>query len=200
MEPEKRPDRGWAETLTGLTRRTTLKAGAVAAGALATVGAATGKEHEDDEDSEGQTEDGGQVDEPAGFEATVLAPHATFPDNVAVEFTVEDSAYGEEEVAMLEDASTVIFAEITLEPGGTSGWHTHPGPVLVNVREGELEITSDERCEPTSYAAGEAFVDPGTHNEEAANPSDEEETVALAAFMGVPDGEEPTEWVEPADC
>lgn len=184
-----------AGRLRQLPRRTVLKAGAVAAGALATVGTATGEEHEDDEDDEDD-----DVDEPEGFEATVLAPHATFPDDVAAEFTIEGSAYGEEVVATLEDASTVVFAEVTWAPGGTSGWHRHPGVVLVNVREGELEITSGENCESTTYEAGEAFVDPGGHVEEAVNPSDDEETVAMAAFMGVPDGEDVTEWVEPADC
>lgn len=194
MVPEKRPDEGWAETLAGLTRRTTLKAGAAAAGALATVGAATGEEHEDGEASEGQTEDGGQVDEPDGFEATVVAPHASFVDDMTARFQTE----GEE--VTVDDTSTVVVAEATWEPGGTTGWHTHPGPVLVSVVEGELDLVFAEDCETVSYAAGEAFVDPGGHDVMARNPSESDEAVIYATFLGVPDGGNPTEWVEPVDC
>src|SRR5215207_8278585 len=31
-----------------------------------------------------------------------------------------------------------VFAEVTIEPGGDTGWHSHPGPLLVAVRSGTL--------------------------------------------------------------
>ncbi|MDX6328815.1 MAG: hypothetical protein QOI83_1198 [Streptomycetaceae bacterium] len=31
-----------------------------------------------------------------------------------------------------------VFKEITIEPGGATGWHYHPGPVLAWVKQGVL--------------------------------------------------------------
>ena len=47
--------------------------------------------------------------------------------------------------------------------GGTTGWHGHPGPVLVTVKSGELTVvyTDDHGCEGTTYKAGQSFVDFG---------------------------------------
>lgn len=162
-----------------------------------------------------------EVDSPEGFSAEVLAPHATFPADVAMEFrinyadgdadgtkTPEGTTTPEgtatpadaDEAVTLRDASTVVFAKLTWEPGGRTGWHTHPGPVIVNVTEGELQIVTAEECTSRTYTAGEAFVDPATHDEIATNPSDTEQTVAYATFLGVPDGGPPTEFLEPQDC
>ncbi|WP_254272828.1 cupin domain-containing protein [Haloarcula marina] len=147
---------------------------------------------------DGQTDDG-QVDQPEGASVEVLAPHATFTDEVGLSLGVTFEQGGEE-AAFVRDASTVVLARVTLEPGGTTGWHTHPGPVVVNVIEGQLEIVFAHTCITHTYEAGNAFVDPGGHAEIATNPSDSQQTVAYALFFGVPDGESPTTHVEPQDC
>jgi quercetin dioxygenase-like cupin family protein len=51
----------------------------------------------------------------------------------------------------------------TIDPGGQSGWHTHPGPSLIIVTAGEVTAYSgdDRKCRPMRYAAGQGFVDPG---------------------------------------
>ncbi|MDS0475377.1 cupin domain-containing protein [Natrinema sp. 1APR25-10V2] len=158
------------------------------------MGEATGSGAEDEAAAEES-----DVDEPEGFSAEVLAPHATFPDEVAASFGIDFERDGEETVS-LSDASNVVVAKFTVEPGGTSGWHAHPGPVIVNVAEGEAEITFSDDCVTHTYTAGEAFIDSGNHAEKATNPSETERAVLLATFIGVPDGEPPTEWVEPPDC
>ena len=65
----------------------------------------------------------------------------------------------------LETASPVDFVtqEIVLEPGGTTGWHSHPGPVLVTVKTGELTLVyaDDSSCAGTTYRGGQSFVDRG---------------------------------------
>jgi len=99
------------------------------------------------------------------------------------------------------DASSVIVAKVTWEPEGTSGWHTHPGPVIVSVAEGELQLINERDCVERTYGAGEAFIDPGQGNiHVASNPSTTDTAVAYATFLGVPDGEPATVWVAPADC
>jgi quercetin dioxygenase-like cupin family protein len=48
-------------------------------------------------------------------------------------------------------------------PGGTSGWHTHPGHSLITVTAGSVTAYEgdDSSCTPKVYSVGETFVDPG---------------------------------------
>lgn len=49
------------------------------------------------------------------------------------------------------------------QPGGTTGWHTHPGHSLIIVTEGTVtEYGSDDpQCRPHIYTQGMGFVDHG---------------------------------------
>ena len=57
----------------------------------------------------------------------------------------------------------VHFIENKIAPGGTFGWHSHPGPSLVVVKTGALTLykASDPDCAPTVVQAGSGFVDNG---------------------------------------
>jgi hypothetical protein len=44
------------------------------------------------------------------------------------------------------------------QPTFTSGWHTHPGPVIVQVQEGFLKITQGT-CHPNVVGPGETYVE-----------------------------------------
>jgi quercetin dioxygenase-like cupin family protein len=48
-------------------------------------------------------------------------------------------------------------------PGGTSGWHTHPGHSLITVTAGTVTAYEgdDPSCTPKVYTVGTTFVDPG---------------------------------------
>lgn len=56
-----------------------------------------------------------------------------------------------------------VTQQIVIAPGGTTGWHSHPGPVLVTVKSGELTLVyaDDATCAGRMYRAGESFVDRG---------------------------------------
>jgi quercetin dioxygenase-like cupin family protein len=56
--------------------------------------------------------------------------------------------------------SDVYVSERTIQPGGQTGWHTHPGPTLITVTEGTVTDYQDN-CTFTTYSAGETFTDPG---------------------------------------
>ena len=47
--------------------------------------------------------------------------------------------------------------------GGTTGWHTHPGPVFVNVIQGQVTFyeADDPTCTPHVVSAGQGYVDTG---------------------------------------
>lgn len=190
-----------ADRPTGFLRRTVVKAGAVTVGTLGMVGSTAAQENEIDGRTETRGPETGQIDEPEGFSAEVLAEHGSVVDDVAVGVSVLHEE-GDEDATIVRDPANVVVLKATWEPGGTIGWHRHPGPVIVNVAKGELEVTLDVDgdCVTQTYSAGEAFFETGSHAEIATNPSEDEETVLYVTILGVPDGEDPAVWVEPRDC
>ncbi len=62
--------------------------------------------------------------------------------------------------------SDVYVQSNVWQPGGTTGWHTHPGHSLIIVTEGAVSAYEgdDPACQPTIYTPGMGFVDPGGHH------------------------------------
>jgi hypothetical protein len=87
----------------------------------------------------------------------------------------------------------IATQSITLAPGGTTGWHGHPGPVFVTVKSGELTVVyaNDRSCEGTTYTAGQSFIDFGnvtvhTALNRAAGPVDFWATYVVPGAPGTP--------------
>ncbi|MBC7172515.1 MAG: cupin domain-containing protein [Polyangiaceae bacterium] len=87
------------------------------------------------------------------------------------------------EVVNLDDPSLVVTAEITLQPGAAFPWHTHNGPVIVTVAEGELTYVEPD-CVERVYGAGSLFIDTGRGVHTALNTFNGE-TVLIATFLNV---------------
>jgi len=67
-------------------------------------------------------------------------------------------------IRIVADAPADVYVVTnTVEPGGHSGWHTHPGPSLVLVKSGTATVydSADPTCTPATYPAGTGFVDVG---------------------------------------
>lgn len=45
------------------------------------------------------------------------------------------------------------------QPIFNSGWHTHPGPIIIQVEEGYLKFFREGMCEPTIIGAGETYIE-----------------------------------------
>jgi hypothetical protein len=137
------------------------------------------------------TSPSGAGESPEPISAEPLTQRHAFPDDVAVQ--VRDKPDGRStEVINLRDASNIAVVQITIPPGAAFPWHTHPGPVLATVAEGDEDgafvYVYPDDCVERPYEVGEAFVDPGGDNVHMAyNPSDTEEAVVIATFLGVPD-------------
>jgi quercetin dioxygenase-like cupin family protein len=60
-------------------------------------------------------------------------------------------------------ATDVHILENRIIPGGTFGWHSHPGPSIVVVKSGALTLYrgDDPTCTPHVVPAGSGFVDDG---------------------------------------
>jgi len=80
----------------------------------------------------------------------------------------------------------VATQSILIAADGTTGWHGHPGPVLVTVKSGALTVVyaDDRSCEGTTYTAGQTFIDFGDRVHTAVNRSGV--TVELWATYIVP--------------
>jgi quercetin dioxygenase-like cupin family protein len=98
-------------------------------------------------------------------------------------------------------ATDVHFLENRIAPGGTFGWHSHPGPSIVVVKSGALTLykAADPTCAPMVVSAGSGFVDNGGDIHVFRNEGSIEAVVYVVSL--VPEGfarriEEPA----PAQC
>ena len=59
--------------------------------------------------------------------------------------------------------SDIHVLENRIAPGGSFGWHSHPGPSMVTVKSGALTLYrgDDPTCTPHLVEAGSGFVDEG---------------------------------------
>jgi quercetin dioxygenase-like cupin family protein len=115
-----------------------------------------------------------------------LTSRAVFTDDVDLKLKVKQHR-GRRTVVKAEDPSRTLVARFTVQPDAEFPWHSHPGPVIVNVTKGELVYVPAEDCSRRSYPAGTAFVDLGHgHVHSAFNPTDEE-TVLVATFFEAPE-------------
>ena len=63
----------------------------------------------------------------------------------------------------INEPSDIWVLSNTIAPGGSFGWHSHPGPSFVIVRSGTATfyLGADPQCRPHVVHAGDTFVDKG---------------------------------------
>jgi hypothetical protein len=83
-----------------------------------------------------------------------------------------------------------VMQRIVFEPGGQSGWHSHPGPAIVLVTRGELTLYDgdDQSCVGETFAVGQAFVDSGQGHIHLARNQTSAETEVWVTYLDVPPG------------
>ena len=106
---------------------------------------------------------------PPPIAAEFLTPRSVFPDDIGMKIKLRMD--GGTHVVKVVDPSRTVTIRFTVQPGARFPWHSHPGPVVVNVVEGTL-VFVDTGCDETTYPTGTAFVDPGHgHVHSAYNPT-----------------------------
>lgn len=84
--------------------------------------------------------------------ATLVIPtaaEATPPSGVSAKL-ISDVTIGKTEY---------VLREITIAPGGSTGWHYHDGPVLGLMKSGTLTHV-DADCSVTTYRTGQTITEP----------------------------------------
>lgn len=79
----------------------------------------------------------------------------------------------------------LLIQEVTAAPGGTTGWHSHPGPVTVLVNSGALTFV-DTNCNTSPYPSGTGFIDLGAGNVHLARNDGTIPTIFLVTFTNLP--------------
>jgi quercetin dioxygenase-like cupin family protein len=114
---------------------------------------------------------------PSGFVPTNLVPEA----EIAEPFHLNSDRVK----LQTKDPVDVRVQRVDIAPGGRSGWHHHPGAVIVAIASGTVTYV-DSNCDATSYGAGSpngaVFVESGDEAHEARNLTDEPATL-YATFI-----------------
>jgi quercetin dioxygenase-like cupin family protein len=84
-----------------------------------------------------------------------------------------------------KDAASFTVAHLTFAPGGTTGWHVHPGPVLVTVISGSVTKFSAD-CTAQTYTAGQAFVENGPTDENMVRNDGSVQAETIVTFITPP--------------
>jgi len=60
----------------------------------------------------------------------------------------------------LEDKgdSEFYFQDLVIGPGGYTGWHSHPGLLLITVKDGSVDFYGKD-CAKHTYASGQSFTE-----------------------------------------
>jgi len=93
----------------------------------------------------------------------------------------------------------VTFRTVTVEPGGSTGWHTHRGQLIVVVKSGTLTRTLDD-CSVEVTPAGSSFVEPSGARHRHIGRNLGSEPVVLWATYLLPEGSELSDDAEAPDC
>lgn len=123
------------------------------------------------------------------FVAVSAVPGAATP---SVDFTSETlgrGTYMSHGTLPLTQGLDVVVSRITVKPGGSSGWHSHPGGAIAILQQGRLTLYESvgNHCDVTTYTAGQTFVERPGDVVNAVNTGSTD-FVVIATFPGVPVG------------
>ena len=83
----------------------------------------------------------------------ILAPRSTLSESI--------QANDNRIKFQTKDPTDLVTQQVTFAAGTNSGWHHHPGVILVLVKTGGVTV-HDENCQTVTYSAGHAFIEGGT--------------------------------------
>jgi quercetin dioxygenase-like cupin family protein len=137
----------------------------------------------------------------SGFLFNIILNRAQVPDPLHSD-AVGEAADGSKWHIQLKSEgapSDFVVQDVALAPGGYSGWHSHPGPVLVTVKEGTA-TEYDADCVVHTYTTGTAFVEDANSVHNVRNESANENLRLVATYI-IPTGVKTrNEESAPAQC
>ena len=109
----------------------------------------------------------------SGSTSTLLG-RATFSDPNDQNFHVKRITGDWHMEIKAKPAFDIAVQSILFRPGSQSGWHSHPGPVFIQVVSGTMTFyeSDDPTCTPIVRTAGQSYLDKGDHAHIARNETD----------------------------
>ena len=95
-------------------------------------------------------------------------------------------------IVSTQPTDTVVL-RTTIDPGGSTGWHSHPGPAFIVVTQGTLTVYdgNDPACTPHQYGPGTGFFDPGFGHVHIARNEGTTPVTVVQTYLNVPPGGSP---------
>jgi quercetin dioxygenase-like cupin family protein len=92
----------------------------------------------------------------------------------------------------LQVGTGIVMAQITVDPGGSSGWHSHPGGAIVVAQKGSLTVyrSIGSQCQVETYGAGQAFIERPGEVDQVINTGSIP-YILFVTFPRVPQGDSP---------
>ena len=119
------------------------------------------------------------------FTAAAGFTGATIGRGNAGTFHVKSKADGYKVDLKTKDDTDILVTNLAVAAGGHSGWHSHPGPVLVVVKTGTLTHydANDPTCTGKVYPAGTVFIEEAGDVHIARNEGAVEATMVATSFL-----------------
>lgn len=127
------------------------------------------------------------------------AAGATPGSGVSATVVAEGTSAGKLKVKTPKGRTDVTFRRITIEPGGSTGWHTHRGQLIAVVKAGTLTRTLDD-CSVEVSPAGTSFIEPSGKKHRHVGRNLGSEPVVLWVTYLLPEGSELSDDADAVDC
>lgn len=133
------------------------------------------------------------------FAAVPSGALATPGDGVTGTVLASGTSDGKLKIKAPPGRTDVVVRTVTGEAGGSTGWHNHPGELIVVVKSGSLTRTLDD-CSVEQYSAGQVFVEPAGHRHRHIGRNLGSEPVVLYVTYLLPAGAPLSVDEEPPEC
>ena len=103
----------------------------------------------------------------------------------------------------LQFGTDIVMVQLTVEPGGSSGWHSHPGGAIIVVKQGSITVHAavGSQCQIETYSAGDAFIERPGEVDQVTNNDSTMPYILLVTFPRVPTGGSPRiDQPDPGTC
>ena len=131
-----------------------------------------------------------------------VAPGVATPPSGLTNVPLARGTNGSDGTIPLQAGTDIAMAQITVDPGGASGWHSHPGGAIIIIKQGSLTVHKaiGSQCLIETYSAGQAFIErPGELDQVTNNGTIP--YILLVTFPRVPQGDSPrTDEPDPGTC
>jgi hypothetical protein len=137
--------------------------------------------------------------------AGVVTPVAATPPSGLTQVGLARGTDVSEGTIPLQVGDDVVMVEITVQPGGSSGWHSHPGGAIIVVKKGEPGLPPPtltvyraigSQCQISMYTGGQAFIERPGEVDDVLNTGSVP-YVLLVTFPRVPEGDIPRTDISP---